>query len=913
MKGNFTYNKWQSLLLLFVFFAISNYANAAAYYARATGNWNANATWSTVSNSGAAASAYPGSGDTVIIDVNARVVTIPANINVSCTTITLSNGGGLTFATTSGNSNSLTCSNTFTCGTTTKGILTMVQGSKLTCSKLFLGTGTGGNASSIAGRTSSSTFEFTGNGTDVVPVITGENASTPDFNTVIFNPGVGNTITIPTGFCSKVTYISSGIVDFVDKWSAVFTTKTGTSLSMLDNTTLKIGGDAQIPSVINSFIFGNSSNVDYTGTTQSIIAGPGYKNLTLSGPGTKTIADNIDIELTLDIKTGVTLDLNGKNLTIRGSYSDEGTGCVKGSATSDIWYRGYSSSSMAFDQTTPGTTNLVKNLILGETAGNGGEVPTPGNPLDLTIQNALNISGTVNFNAGHLVSNGNVTFKSDASTTAFVGTITDPSTCGITGDITVERFIPATRAYRPLTSSVTGTSIFNNWQEGGSTASLTGSILGNVLTTSNPSTPLAVGQHISGVNIPANTTITSIANAASNEYEISTIQNVASRSMTATSGIGSSAVVARFTGVISGNTLTTSAFTLGSALTIGQRISGGIILPNTVIISGSGNTYTVGLEIPSETIYYNGAAAGFGTHITGVSCTDAQLGQNDNTTGLDYTRSGNSSLYTYNNSSNAFTAVTNTKTETLTAGNPYLILIRGDRTIDLALNASTATNTTLRSTGSIVTGPVDVSSNLNTTTTKFNFVGNPYQAPVDLSLIYQDPSRWVNLGTSYTVFDTKINARGAYVTYDFDTSSSTNPSSLADVTIEPNQSFFVTTTGGSPTLIFNETDKNTTSNDYVPMFRKAQSTTSLIKGSIVSSATDKALDGFILAFSDNYSADILAEDTRKPTGNEDETLASLNGSNSMAIDKRLYPSENEVIALSLTKERLSDYILRFDV
>ena len=953
MKLNFTYKKWQCILMLFMMFGFSNYSNAATYWIKSglTGTaavplaWNVATNWTTGgATSTVAASAVPGAGDTVNILVG-KYVSIPLSVTgtcgvlnvigttanlylqgsalLNCTTVNINTGGNITMIATNPSSNVLTCTGNLNIGipnnatATGKGTFTISSGSKIICGKMFFGTGTSSNVSTMIGRTNtSSTFEFTGNGTDVIPVLTGETTGTPDFPSVIFNPGIGNTITIPAGFCSRVLLITSGTVDFGNNYSTQFTSTTSSSLSMLDNTYLKIGGDKQLPNTA-AYVFSNTSTIDFTGNTQ-IIRGiaSGYKNLTLSGPGSKSLDNNVEIVLTLSIYNNVILDLANHNLTLSGNYLNTGSGCIRSSSSSNIWYKGYNNSSMKFDNSTPGTTNVLNNLTLGETEVNGGTAPSEANPLNLTIENELNIKGNAIFTAGHLVSNGNVVFKSDAITTAFVGPILDTSICGIIGDVKVERYIPATRAYRPLSSSVTGGSIFSNWQENGSTASLTGSIYGNTLTTSNPSTPLVVGQHISGNLIPANTTITSIAGAASNTYEISVNQNVTSRTMYAYTNISSTTIEAKFTGVITDNILTVSSFSLAGQLAVGQKITLGT-LANTVITAqltgttGGLGTYTVGLEIPSGTIYYNGANTGFGTHVSGIACTTEQLGQYDLLTGIDYTRSGNPSLFTYDNALNGFNSVLNTKNESLVAGKPYLMIIRGDRRIDLALNIAPASNTTLRSTGTILAGDVDVTPSLNTAADSFNFIGNPYQAPVDLSALYYG-GRMTDLGTSYTVFDTKINTRGGYVTYDFELGANNTDGSLADNTIEPNQAFFVTTSGASPSVIFNEADKVIDSNAYIPMFRSASNNVAKIKGALyASNSLVRGLDGFIVAFSDSYSNSIAAEDTKKPTGNQDELFASKNDVNKMGIDKRNLPSENEEIALSIINYRVTDYTLKF--
>ncbi len=886
------------------------------------------------------------------LTVATGTLSIQALSVLTCSSIVL-NSGNITFITGTPVSSEIRCSGTITVGTVNnttspKGTLTMVSSAKVTCAKLVMGTGTGVNTSVIAGRNTLCTFEFTGNDADngtvipVLPVFTTSPSTDAIlsyvFNTVNLNPGSGKTITIPSGFCAQSTNIVSGTTSFGGNWNTSYNpsgTDDGLSLlAIAAGCKLQIGGTSKLPKYA-SYSLNPTSIIEYVGTQQNITSPTvGYKNLVLSGSGVKTLDASTTIYVSLIINSGVILDLNSKNLILNSRYS-YGTsggnyGSIRSSASSNITYAGDANSNMKFDQTTPGVTNVVNNFIVGGTAYNA----TSGSPLNVIIDNPLNIKNTVYFIQGHLVSNGNVTFKSDGNSTAFVGEIPDTSICGIIGNVNIERYIPAgNRAYRPLSSSVNGDaintdgngvklgSIFDNWQMGGSTASLTGTILGNILTTSNPSTPLVVGQHISGSFIPANTTISDITNAPNYTLIIAS-QNASSVAMTAYHdiNINSTTIEAQFTGTIVDNVLTADTFTLGTALQVGQKIAaGGKVAANTVILTDNGDgTYNVGIQTPSETIYYNGAAAGFGTQITGAVSTDAQLGQ-VNSTGLDYTRSGNPSLYKYNN---GWIPVLDTKTEILTAGTPYLLMVRGDRTVDLALNSITPTETTLLSTGTITAGVVTPS--LSTTLDSFNYVGNPYQAPINLANLYADPAKWADLGTSYTVFDPTVSNHGAYVTYDFELSSNTiqgdtDPSSLtsyASATLQPNQAFFVTTKGSSPKLVFNESDKLTTDNTYIPMFRKAQSknTNSLIRGTVYNTAdTTKGLDGFILGFSDSYNNAIVAEDTKKPTGNPDETFAAKNAATSMAIDKRNIPAVNDEIPLNISQYRSTAYTLKFDV
>ena len=136
-------------------------------------------------------------------------------------------------------------------------------------------------------------------------------------------------------------------------------------------------------------------------------------------------------QLTLSAGTTATLD----------GGSASGVGTIKGSSTSNLSIGGTGSSgTYNFDQTTSGTTNVLKNLTLTGTA-------------TATLGNALNITagaspGTVLVGSGAtLVTGGNLTLKSDAAGTASIGN----SAGTISGNVTVETFIPGgKRAFRLL-------------------------------------------------------------------------------------------------------------------------------------------------------------------------------------------------------------------------------------------------------------------------------------------------------------------------------------------------------------------------------------------------------------------------------------------------------------------------------
>ena len=166
-----------------------------------------------------------------------------------------------------------------------------------------------------------------------------------------------------------------------------------------------------------------------------------------------TSAEQVQNAGTLTIAAGATATLNG---------GATGAGVIKGTSTSNLVIGGTSTTgTYNFDQTTPGTTNVLKDLTLS-----GSTTATLGNNLNIT---AGATAGTVIVGSGTtLTTGGNLIIKSNATGTARIGT----SSGTISGNVVVERYLPATRrAYRFLASPVTTTGgVFASWQESGTNA-----------------------------------------------------------------------------------------------------------------------------------------------------------------------------------------------------------------------------------------------------------------------------------------------------------------------------------------------------------------------------------------------------------------------------------------------------------
>lgn len=196
--------------------------------------------------------------------------------------------------------------------------------------------------------------------------------------------------------------------------------------------------------------------------------------------GDLTVAGTLDLVNTVvTVTAGSTLSASKLIRTGTGTLSGTSTSNISLSGNSDLYF---TTGSQVLKNLTvaAGTTNLNTNLSI--TAGS-----TP---------------GTVIVSGGILNTTGKLTLKSDASGTASVGT----SAGTINGDVTVERYIPARRAWRLMTAPVSSTNaptINGAWQEGASASA------------SNPNP--GYGTHITGGSV-ANGFDQSPTNSSSIKY-----------------------------------------------------------------------------------------------------------------------------------------------------------------------------------------------------------------------------------------------------------------------------------------------------------------------------------------------------------------------------------------------------------
>lgn len=520
-----------------------------------------------------------------------------------------------------------------------------------------------------------------------------------------------------------------------------------------------------------------------------------------------------------------------------------------------------------------------------------------------------NFGGSVTSNTVYLTTSGSNTTTWNGSVSSDWNTAANWS-CNIVPSATISANVPGQLSRYPVLSTVTGTAFNLNIASGASvTVNQTGviQIAGDV---NKAGTFTAVDGSVSFIGttgaqiIPANT-------FATNFIKNLTVNN--------TSGVTLAGELS-LAGIL---TPAAGTFTTGNQLTLkSNAVTTAIIAPVTGSISGQ---MTIERYIPSKRAYRfitsatdggtirsewqeNGSQVpGWGTDITGTGGA---------TNGFDPSGSNNSSMFTYLNNNtgtaNSWIATANTNTS-LVAGVPYRLMVRGDRTVNQFLNDSPSTVTTLRTHGTVKTGNV-VYSNLTTNPKRYVFVGNPYQAPVNIVDVLSASTGFNK--NFYQTWDPTISTRGAYVTVVTDGSNigkNTVTGSVANQFVQPGQAFFLQTNAATQTLTFAESNK-ALSTETRMIYSDAQSAdmrftlyedTAMVQTGIPA-------DGFMVSFNESYDNEVDAMDAIK-IGNLDENAGLLNSGKTLSYESRNLPTVSDVIPLFHNQYRGTNYTYKVQV
>lgn len=342
---------------------------------------------------------------------------------------------------------------------------------------------------------------------------------------------------------------------------------------------------------------------------------------------------------------------------------------------------------------------------------------------------------------------------------------------------------------------------------------------------------------------------------------------------------------------------------------------------NRLISSSVNTTSSIRKNWQENADSYNddSVAEGYGTHITGINPGNgpAHLDQ-DGEHGFDYNPSGNLSMFQFDNQSGEFNPISNTDQNKLESGIPYMLLVRGDRTVNIYSNSATPTPTRLRAYGELLTGTYST-NNLSHSRDGFSLIGNPYHAQVDMNSVL---ARSKNLRTDvYYVWDPKLGGiqnlnqeggRGAFVVVELPTGTNSS-NSEANQYLQPMQAAFVQTLEDNTTteLNFSEDDKAV---EEVQTEILSQTDEHFLDIQLFNQESfdlqSTPSDGLRINFSKNYSESIGDDILKLP--NVDENFTRVKDETLLALERKPLPEDEEILPLYIDQYRRADYVLNFE-
>lgn len=230
------------------------------------------------------------------------------------------------------------------------------------------------------------------------------------------NTGNWSTGMVPTISSPAIVLIPAGKPNY----PVISGISTANSISLEVATSLTITGTMQIAGTINNkgTCTATAGTVQYIGLApQAIVAntyaGNTVQNIIINNITGVSMAGSITVSGNLNFVSGK-LAINSNTLSLNGSITNIIGGGLRGSSSSNLIIGGGTvSPALSFDQTTPGTTNLLNNLTINSTA----QVATLMNPLMVngslnladgfiktTTANSLTLTSFASFNGGSNIS-----------------------------------------------------------------------------------------------------------------------------------------------------------------------------------------------------------------------------------------------------------------------------------------------------------------------------------------------------------------------------------------------------------------------------------------------------------------------------------------------------------------------------
>ncbi len=293
----------------------------------------------------------------------------------------------------------------------------------------------------------------------------------------------------------------------------------------------------------------------------------------------------------------------------------------------------------------------------------------------------------------------------------------------------------------------------------------------------------------------------------------------------------------------------------------------------------------------------------YGTHITG----NAPL-----TNDFDVTQNNQSSIYTVANGGTSatlvYTPVPNASA-TMSANQGYFLFVRGNRSESLSLPTTpgmATSATTLRTTGTLVTGTQSSFGTMVGGAGSLNQVTNPYPSPIDWESVR---ASCTGINNAYTIWDPNMGSRGGFVTWSLGSGAS---SGAALRFIQPGQAFFVEASGASaPTVIIQESHKAAVNNNGVFFTPPPPTEGFRIELYYTEPSSFRRLaDGAVAIFDNNYSAGNDAYDASE-INNWDENIAIARDGKHLAIEGRPVIVSKDTIPLFMNNMKQQAYEFEF--
>nr|WP_179944256.1 fibronectin type III domain-containing protein [Nonlabens ulvanivorans] len=300
-------------------------------------------------------------------------------------------------------------------------------------------------------------------------------------------------------------------------------------------------------------------------------------------------------------------------------------------------------------------------------------------------------------------------------------------------------------------------------------------------------------------------------------------------------------------------------------------------------------------------------ATGFGVQITGTAGT---AGTVNATTGHDETTTGNASMFKWDASNQSWTTVTNTKTEILNAGDYYRLFVRGDRMTDLAAATSPAhTETTLRASGSLMTGSMTVTPGI--ASGEFFAFANPYQSKLSTESIVA-----TGVGADMYYWDPALGEFGGYSAIPYaSTSGTVGSAGVATNVLDAGQAVFFVDNGGSASVAIAESNKvaGTTNGGVFNVAPLQQALRLKIYQTSRFNNGQTESDGLYLDFNAAHNINVDSNDAVKLNGlNVNMAIAKSTGE-LLTVERRSLPSVNESLELNITNYLTTAYTINATV